>query len=205
MLICFRLQHIRDLPHQRDHFPHTAGMFYSLNMQSLPSPEHVADTRAVHSQGAEVEIPIGFAVALSTVMSSRLCLNVRGHIRENSSTTCHSTLPGPTSPSALHSPRTTRNAHVSFADGGEHVYEYESGSGSGYVVEQDDAYLYVEAEGEGKGLVRSESNRSAKIVQEGAPLGVVEMRELRVMRAESPGPLRMKFSMGKKEEILHIR
>ncbi|KAI0765034.1 hypothetical protein C8Q74DRAFT_1205302 [Fomes fomentarius] len=123
--------------------------------------------------GAEVEIPIGFAVALSTVMSSRLCLNVRGYIREESSTTGHSTLAGPTSPSALHSPRTTRNAHVSFADGGEHVYD-------------------------------AQSKRSTKIVYGGAPLGVVEMRELRVMRAESPGPLRM-FSMGKKEEMLHIR
>ncbi|PIL27461.1 hypothetical protein GSI_10610 [Ganoderma sinense ZZ0214-1] len=33
--------------------------------------------------GAEVEIPIGFAVALSSVMSSRLCLNVRSHIHSD--------------------------------------------------------------------------------------------------------------------------
>ena len=39
----------------------------------------------------------------------------------------------------------------------------------------------------------------------GSPLGAVEMRELRVMRAESPGHLRV-FSMGKNEEdVLHIK
>lgn len=32
---------------------------------------------------SEIEIPIGFAVALSCVMGNRLCLNVRGMIRDN--------------------------------------------------------------------------------------------------------------------------
>lgn len=33
-------------------------------------------------KSSEIEIPIGFAVALSCVMGNRLCLNVRGVIRD---------------------------------------------------------------------------------------------------------------------------
>ena len=36
-------------------------------------------------QAAELEIPIGFAQSLGVVMGSRLCLNVREYIREESS------------------------------------------------------------------------------------------------------------------------
>ena len=32
---------------------------------------------------AEVEIPVGFAVVLSSVMGNRLCLNVRGMLRQD--------------------------------------------------------------------------------------------------------------------------
>ncbi|KAI0746692.1 hypothetical protein C8Q80DRAFT_1104999 [Daedaleopsis nitida] len=126
--------------------------------------------------GAEVEIPIGFAVALSTVMSSRLCLNVRGYIRDES---VSDALPGPAS--AVYSPRAgnTQNAFVSFP--GE---------------DRDDA---------------TRSNPVSKVVQSGDALGEIEMRELRSMRASSPGPrsiLRMPFSIGRRspclDEVIHI-
>jgi len=51
----------------------------------------------------EVEIPIGFAVALSCVMSNRLCLNVRGMVREDATSITTSPPRLPDTSAAVHS------------------------------------------------------------------------------------------------------
>ena len=125
-------------------------------------------TKLMHQQSeqsSEVEIPIGFAVALSCVMSSRLCLNVRGFILDDADIPASS---------AAHPPR--RNGLVSF--------------------------------GRGEDASAQSSNHSVSVVHGGDTLTALEMRELRVMRAESPKHFKI-FSGGKSDEncadeLVHI-
>ena len=64
-------------------------------------------------QSEEIEIPIGFAQSLSCVMSSRICLHVRGFIREQSSQGMFSSPPiSPVSGAS-------RNAYWSFGEVGQ--------------------------------------------------------------------------------------
>ncbi|TBU23586.1 hypothetical protein BD311DRAFT_791565 [Dichomitus squalens] len=121
---------------------------------------------------AEVEIPIGFAVALSTVMSSRLCLNVRGYIRDAAEepVVLSGASIGPTS-----------GPHHSRAHSGRSVLAFIS---FGYGTEEDE---------------RAHTASAASTVMQGAPLNDVEMRELRVMRAPSTKQMRV-MRIGRREE-----
>ncbi|KAI8986869.1 hypothetical protein BD414DRAFT_415802 [Trametes punicea] len=125
--------------------------------------------------GLEVEIPIGFAVALAVVMANRLCLNVRGHIRSESSSLSLSTLP-PRPGAAVVSLDGYPTSRTGYTAGDEE--EYDDGLG-GYGEPED-----VEERSSGHGQMTVVS-----IIQ-GGVLSEVEMRELRAMRAQSPKHLR---------------
>ncbi|KAI0371864.1 hypothetical protein BV20DRAFT_940904 [Pilatotrama ljubarskyi] len=113
---------------------------------------------------SEVEISIGFAVALSVVMANRLCLNVRGYIRaENASL---STLPTPYPAHSRHYP-----SRLAYTSGGE--------------GEDDEGYGYGEEE-ESRDERSREWGMTTISVGHGCVLSEVEMRELRAMRAQSP-------------------
>ncbi|RPD79186.1 hypothetical protein L226DRAFT_531011 [Lentinus tigrinus ALCF2SS1-7] len=136
---------------------------------------------------AEVEIPIGFAVALSCVLSNRLCLNVRGYIHDESETP---SVPHPVSSAESYSPGRMRGIFSSFQLPVDDSREA-------------DPECDVEV-GDGKGVTVSRSP-SSKVVRAGTALGEVELRELRVMRAQSPRHLRM-FSVGKRsDEVIELR
>ena len=154
-------------------------------------------------------------------MSSRLCLNVRGYIRDESRA---GTLPGPAS--AVHSPprspnTTMRNAYVSFTDAGanaldrEDPYKYhgapEDGDDGVYMAREVEVEVKVEVMVDGAERRERRGLRSptSRVVRAGTPLGALEMHELRAMRAESPSHLRM-LSVGRKSDseddsIIHIR
>ncbi|EMD36599.1 hypothetical protein CERSUDRAFT_84781 [Gelatoporia subvermispora B] len=75
----------------------------------------------------EVEIPIGFAVALSCVMSNRLCLNVRGMVREEV-TSISTSRPRRQDVSVVTIPRpagTQRSTHTVTVGSGSQLTEFE--------------------------------------------------------------------------------
>ncbi|KAI0360758.1 hypothetical protein OH77DRAFT_1392695 [Trametes cingulata] len=120
---------------------------------------------------SEVEISIGFAVALSVVMANRLCLNVRGYIRaENASL---STLPAPYAARSHHHSRS--HAHPGAQGYSGCTSDGEDGEGEG-------AYGEEESRDERE---RGWGMTTIKVVH-GGVLSEVEMRELRAMRAQSP-------------------
>ncbi|KAI0635079.1 hypothetical protein C8Q77DRAFT_1054566 [Trametes polyzona] len=123
---------------------------------------------------SEVEIPIGFAVALSVVLSNRLCLNVRGYIRaENASLSSLPARPPAgvalvslshgTPLSHLHSQYTTTQG------------VYSAYSGAGYESDDERSRAF---------------GQTTFSVVHGGVLSELEMRELRAMRAQSPKHLR---------------
>ncbi|OCH89453.1 hypothetical protein OBBRIDRAFT_835775 [Obba rivulosa] len=74
----------------------------------------------------EVEIPIGFAVALSCVMSNRLCLNVRGMVREDAASV-HTAPPRPLDFSLASLPQRsgTQGSAVVTVGSGSRLTEFE--------------------------------------------------------------------------------
>ncbi len=185
-------QHIRDLPHQRDHLPHTSGTS-SIRADSECPSAHPSRHRA---QDAEVEIPIGFAVALSCVLSNRLCLNVRGYIRDGSETL---SVPHP----EVYSHGRSRSLFATFRipedDSGERDLDLDLGS-------RNDSDGHIEAgNGNGNGKGATVGRSASKVVCADTALGEVEMRELRVMRAESPRHLRMFSTSKRSDEAIEMR
>ncbi|KAI0659104.1 hypothetical protein C8Q70DRAFT_916437 [Cubamyces menziesii] len=112
---------------------------------------------------SEVEIPIGFAVALSVVMSNRLCLNVRGYIRAERASLVTSLPHARSAPGDTQ--RTPTPTPVSVGSTDERSWGGAAGErGAG-----------------GEGTVS---------IVHGGVLSELEMRELRAMRAKSPKHLR---------------
>ncbi|TFK93430.1 hypothetical protein K466DRAFT_581027 [Polyporus arcularius HHB13444] len=141
---------------------------------------------------AEVEIPIGFAVALSCVLSNRLCLNVRGYIRDGSETL---SVPHP----EVYSHGRSRSLFATFR-----IPEDDSGDRDLDLGSRNESDDRIEA-GDGNGGGVTVGRSTSKVVRAGTALGEVEMRELRVMRAESPRHLRM-FSITKRsDEAIEMR
>lgn len=110
---------------------------------------------------SEVEIPIGFAVALSVVLSNRLCLNVRGYIRPADDSLL--SLPA-RAPALVDLSRSGYTSHTHRED------EDEDRDG-----EEDDGY----------GVAPTTFS-----VVHGGVLSDLEMHELRAMRAQSPKHVR---------------
>ncbi|KAI0826702.1 hypothetical protein BC628DRAFT_1319920 [Trametes gibbosa] len=125
---------------------------------------------------SEVEIPIGFAVALSVVLSNRLCLNVRGYIRDEDSLLSIASLPPrpPGNVALVTLPRTPIRAGYAYAP------RYSTRS----EPEDRDGYESAAAERE-----RAFGQATVSIVHGGA-LSDLELRELRAMRAHSPKHMR---------------
>ncbi|KAH9896783.1 hypothetical protein C8Q73DRAFT_789102 [Cubamyces lactineus] len=153
---------------------------------------------------SEVEIPIGFAVALSVVMSNRLCLNVRGYIRAEHASLLTSLPPRP--PGAGAYPHAGSGIGIGSGSGGYPGTALVSldgygGSRAGYEGDYDEDYdeegYYESAEerswggrgsaGERRGPGAGEGTVS---IVSGGALSELEMRELRAMRAKSPKHLR---------------
>ncbi|CDO73363.1 hypothetical protein BN946_scf185008.g126 [Trametes cinnabarina] len=130
---------------------------------------------------SEVEIPIGFAVALSVVMSNRLCLNVRGYIRaELTSVSLTSLPPRPSGNAALVSLDGYQSSRIPHSSGHGEEEEEEWSDGLGGYGE----YADVQERSFG-----STGQKTVSVVH-GGVLNEVEMRELRAMRAQSPKQLR---------------
>ncbi len=141
-----------------------------------------------------MEIPIGFAVALSCVLSNRLCLNVRGYIRDGSETL---SVPHPEVYSYSHG--RSRSLFATFR-----IPEDDSGDRDLDLGSRNESDDRIEA-GDGNGGGVTVGRSTSKVVCAGTALGEVEMRELRVMRAESPRHLRM-FSITKRsDEAIEMR
>ncbi|KAI0330659.1 hypothetical protein GY45DRAFT_1250355 [Cubamyces sp. BRFM 1775] len=119
--------------------------------------------------GPEVEIPIGFAVALSVVMSNRLCLNVRGYIRAEHASLLTSLPPRPP------------GAGAGSRAGYEGDYDDDYDAGYCYESTEERSWGGAGERGVGEGTV--------SVVHDGV-LSELEMRELRAMRAKSPKHLR---------------
>ncbi|KAI0777610.1 hypothetical protein BD413DRAFT_467056 [Trametes elegans] len=124
---------------------------------------------------SEVEIAIGFAVALSVVLANRLCLNVRGHIRAGREPL--SSLP----------PRPD-------SEGDAYAHGDGLGGYGGYVGDYADADDGDGGEGGyGTGVATADARafgQATVSVVHGGVLSEMEMRELRAMRAQSPKHLR---------------
>ncbi|KAL1941654.1 hypothetical protein VTO73DRAFT_7093 [Trametes versicolor] len=110
---------------------------------------------------SEVEIPIGFAVALSVVLSNRLCLNVRGYIR-------------PADDSLMSLPARAP-ALVDLSRSGYTSHTHREDEGGDRDGEDDDGY----------GVAPT----TFSVVHRGV-LSDLEMHELRAMRAQSPKHMR---------------
>ncbi|KAH9846396.1 hypothetical protein C2E23DRAFT_744190 [Lenzites betulinus] len=132
---------------------------------------------------SEVEIPIGFAVALSVVLSNRLCLNVRGYIRDE-----HASL------SSLPPPPHGGVALVSLPRSPGHTgYAYRHGNarrgGERYSARDDPEERDGDESADEREHERTFGQATISIVH-GGVLSEVELRELRAMRAQSPKQLR---------------
>ncbi|KAL7284254.1 hypothetical protein PYCCODRAFT_1430119 [Trametes coccinea BRFM310] len=128
---------------------------------------------------SEVEIPIGFAVALSVVMSNRLCLNVRGYIRTEIATLSLTSLP----------PRPPGSAALVSFDGYASRLAYSSGHADDEEEWSDGLGGYGEYEDVQERSLGSTGQKTVEVAQ-GGVLNELEMRELRAMRAQSPKHLR---------------
>ncbi|KAI1798266.1 hypothetical protein LXA43DRAFT_1107223 [Ganoderma leucocontextum] len=122
--------------------------------------------------GAEVEIPVGFAVALSSVMSSRLCLNVRGHLHDPEADANPSrSLPKSPPLSPVLSPSSPNRGRI----------------GSRRAFEPFSLDAAKDAERDQEMTVSVESS----VGHGSVALSDVEMRELGIVRAPSTGHLRI--------------
>ncbi|KAI9064741.1 hypothetical protein FKP32DRAFT_1757200 [Trametes sanguinea] len=128
---------------------------------------------------SEVEIPIGFAVALSVVMSNRLCLNVRGYIRTEIASLSLTSLP----------PRPPNSAALVSFDGYPSRIAYSTGNGDDEEEWSDGLGGYGEYEDVQERSFGTTGQKTVEVTQ-GGVLNELEMRELRAMRAQSPKHLR---------------
>ena len=150
---------------------HALFFIFVATVALTPTHSHSHSSFSL-TQDAEVEIPIGFAVALSTVMSSRLCLNVRGYIRDASSSDPIALSGASLGPASAHHHHHHHHHQHSRAHSSRSALAFIS---FGYGTEEDE---------------RAQTVSVASTVMQGAPLNDVEMRELRNMRA--PSTKRMK-------------
>ncbi|KAH9852850.1 hypothetical protein C2E23DRAFT_729979 [Lenzites betulinus] len=125
---------------------------------------------------SEIEIPIGFAFSLSVVLANRLCLNVRGYIRDDQSILSSLPPPPPGGVALVSLPRS--HGHSGYARGhgrghgrGPHYPARDDRDGDGYESAEERERAFGQA--------------TFSIVH-GGPLSDMELRELRVMRAQSP-------------------
>ena len=128
-----------------------------------------------------MEIPIGFAVALSSVMSSRLCLNVRSHIHsEGSDCILSGSLPRspPLSPVLGPSRPHMHRGRIGGTGKGFEPFSLDGGAG------KEQEIMSVSAGS-------AESTSSAGHSTLGRTLSDVEMRELGIVRAPSTRHLRV--------------
>ena len=136
----------------------------------------------------EVEIPIGFSVALACVLANRLCLNTRGLVRRSrfsSSSLLSSSAPATTYTRPAHRP------HTNHRDDGEESWEDGFDSEDAEYEEYDGYGGYEYGSGEGDGSsgqhivsTPARSPRATEVgVEGGERLDAIQMRELRRMRS----------------------